>query len=79
MAQDTVNHAGICYKGDDTQASPTAAQEGIRFEDFFIRRAHVLLCVCFSDPNRVPFSHIYQDNKFENGDSGVNIVRNALG
>jgi hypothetical protein len=34
MAQDTVDDAGICNKGDDAHARPAAAQEGIRFEDF---------------------------------------------
>ena len=34
MAQDTVDHAGICTKGDDAHARPAAAQEGIRLEDF---------------------------------------------
>jgi len=34
MAQDTVDHAGICNKGDDAHGRPAAAQEGIGFEDF---------------------------------------------
>ena len=42
MAQDTVDHAGICNKGDDGHARPAAAQEGIRLENFLIKRAHVL-------------------------------------
>jgi hypothetical protein len=34
MAQDTVDHAGICNKGDDAHARPAAAQEWIRLENF---------------------------------------------
>jgi hypothetical protein len=41
-AQDAVDHAGIRNKRYDAHAAATHAQDGIGFEDFLIRRTHVL-------------------------------------